>query len=69
MGVFSRIAPIFQFPCILCIFVTANYKHVRIMEMRELQAQLDAETLNFFNYILGKVFDVEVQGHVHSEED
>ena len=31
------------------------------MEMKELQAQLDAETLNFFNYILGKVFDVEVK--------
>ena len=39
------------------------------METKDLQAQLDAETLNFFNYILGKVFDVEVQGHVHSEED
>lgn len=39
------------------------------METKDLQAQLDAETLNFFNYIFGKVFDVEVQGHVHSEED
>lgn len=29
--------------------------------MKELQAQLDAETLNFLNYILGKVFDVEVK--------
>ena len=37
--------------------------------MKELQAQLDAETLNFFNYILGNVFNVEVQGYVHSEED
>lgn len=39
------------------------------METKELQTQLDAETLNFFNYILGKVFDVEVQGYVYSEED
>ena len=39
------------------------------METKELQTQLDTETLNFFNYILGKVFGVKVQGYVHSEED
>lgn len=66
MGVSSQITPIFSFHT---SFVTANYKHIRIMETKELQTQLDAETLNFFNYILGKVFDVEVQGYVYSEED
>lgn len=39
------------------------------MDIKKLQAQLDTETLNFFNYILGKFFDIEVQGYIHSEED
>lgn len=37
------------------------------MEMDKLQ--LDAETLDFFNYILAKMFNVELQGYVYSEED
>lgn len=39
------------------------------METNELQRQLDAENLNFLNYILGNVFDVELQGYVYSEDD
>lgn len=39
------------------------------METNELQAQLDAETLEFLNYILGNVFNVELQGYIYSEED
>ena len=37
--------------------------------MDKLQSQLDAETLDFFNYILAKMFNVELQGYVYSEED
>lgn len=36
------------------------------METNELQAQLDAETLEFLNYILGSVFNVELQGYIYS---
>ena len=39
------------------------------METKELQVQLDAENLNFLNYILAKMFNVELQGYVYSEED
>lgn len=39
------------------------------METKELQAQLDAETLDFLNYILAKMFNVELQGYVYLEED
>lgn len=39
------------------------------MELKDLQIQLDAENLNFFNYILAKMFNVELQGYVYSEED
>lgn len=39
------------------------------METNELQRQLDAENLNFLNYILGNVFDVELQRYVYSEDD
>lgn len=39
------------------------------METNELQSQLDAENLNFLNYILGNVFEVELQGYVYSEDD
>lgn len=39
------------------------------METSELQNQLDAENLNFLNYILAKMLNVELQGFVHTEED
>ena len=39
------------------------------MELKDLQNQLDAENLNFLNYILAKTFNVELQGYVYSEED
>ena len=39
------------------------------METKELQAQLDAENLDFLNYILGNVFYVELEGCVYSEEE
>lgn len=39
------------------------------MDMKVLQAQLDAETLDFLNSILGNMFDVELQGYIYSEED
>lgn len=39
------------------------------MEMDKLQSQLDAETLDFFNYILAKMFNVKLQGYVYSEGD
>ena len=69
MGVSSRIAPIFSFHTSFVSLYWQNIENSRIMDTKELQTQLDAETLNFFNYILGKVFDVEVQGYVYSEED
>ena len=40
-----------------------------IMETTKLQEQLDNETLDFFNSILGNIFEVDVQGYVYSEED
>lgn len=39
------------------------------MELKDLQIQLDAENLNFLNYILAKMFNVKLQGYVYSEED
>lgn len=39
------------------------------METNELQRQLDAENLNFLNYILAKMLNVELQGYVYSEDD
>lgn len=39
------------------------------MEMSELQEQLDKETLDFLNYILGNVFNIELQGYIYPEED
>ncbi len=39
------------------------------MELKDLQNQLDAENLNFLNYILAKMFNVELQGYIYSEED
>ena len=39
------------------------------MEIKDLQSQFDAENLNFLNYILAKMFNVELQGYVYSEED
>lgn len=39
------------------------------METNELQSQLDAENLDFLNYILAKMLNVELQGYVYSEED
>ena len=39
------------------------------METNKLQSQLDAENLNFINYILAKMLNVELQGYVYSEED
>lgn len=39
------------------------------METNELQRQLDAENLNFLNYILEKMLNVELQGYVYSEDD
>lgn len=39
------------------------------MEMDKLQSQLNAENLNFLNYILAKMFNVELQGYDYSEED
>ena len=41
----------------------------RNMETSECQSQLDAENLNFLNYILAKMFNVELQGYIYSEED
>lgn len=39
------------------------------MKTKEFQERLDTEALDFLNYILGKFFDVELQGYVYSEED
>ena len=39
------------------------------METSEYQSQLDAENLNLLNYILAKMFKVELQGYIYSEED
>lgn len=39
------------------------------MEIEYLQNQLDAESLKFLNSILAKMFNVELQGYVYSEED
>lgn len=39
------------------------------MEIDELQEKLDAESLDFLNYILGNVFNVELEGCVYSEEE
>lgn len=39
------------------------------MEMNELQKKLDNKTLDFLNYILGNVFEVELQGYVYAEVD
>ena len=39
------------------------------METSEYQSQLDAENLNFLNYILAKMLNVELQGYVYSEDD
>lgn len=39
------------------------------MEIKYLQNQLDAESLKFLNSILAKMFNVELQGYVYSEED
>lgn len=39
------------------------------METKELKSQLDAESLKFLNSILAKMFNVELQGYVYSEED
>lgn len=39
------------------------------METSELQSRFDDENLNFLNYILAKMFNVELQGYVYSEED
>lgn len=39
------------------------------MKTSELQSQLYDENLNFLNYILAKMFNVELQGYVYSEED
>ena len=69
MGVSSRIAPIFSFHIFFVNLRLVNIKKQRIMETNELQRQLDAENLNFLNYILGNVFDVELQGYVYSEDD
>ena len=72
MGVSSRIAPIFSFPYFFCTFASANFRYNlkhRNMKTSELQSQLDAENLNFLNYILAKTFNVELQGYVYSEED
>ena len=68
MGVSSRIAPIFSFHTFFVLLYLQNIK-TKNMETKELQAQLDAENLNFLNYILGKTLNVEMQGYVYSEED
>lgn len=39
------------------------------MKPDELQEKLDSESLDFLNYILGKVFNVELEGYVYSEEE
>lgn len=39
------------------------------METNELQEKLDNETLDFLNYILGNVFEVELQGYIYAEVD
>lgn len=60
MGAIREDAPIYcMFPYLICITPKKNkgYGDKRI------------NRLNFFNYILGYVFDVELQGYVHSEED
>lgn len=39
------------------------------MDTKELKSQLDAERLNLLNSILAKMFNIELQGYVYSEED
>lgn len=39
------------------------------MEIDELQEKLAIESLDFLNYILGNVFNVELEGYVYSEDE
>lgn len=41
----------------------------RKFEITKFQEQLDEGTLDFLNYILGNVFNVELQVYIYSERD
>ena len=69
MGTSSRIVPILGFHTFFVLLYLQKLKKIKDMKTSELQSQLDGENLNFLNYILAKMFNVELQGYVYSEED